>query len=377
MNGLSFPMPQAFSGGVDFSPLANLGNVYQQTQDRNRRLTALAQLGADPNQNALALIQSGDPQLAAQGLTLQRQTAGDIEAKREWEAQQRIREQTAAQQKEKFEEDTPRFRYRQVQEGIKEGRLPADIMKNPAWQAYVQTGEKIPDAAAANRAGLSPVWGTRKDPVTGQDVPVMLQTTGTGEAVETKLPPGVAVTNEPMKIEGPTGTTLMDKYTHQVIGFIPKDVAGAAAQKAVGEAKGEAVASLPKVEADAKLMTDTIDKLLAPHPGKKFSLGAASALPTVPGTPQADYRAILDQLESQRFLEAYGSLRGGGAISNYEDRRASDAKARLHRAQTPEAFDEALREYKEIIQSGVERARKMAGQQAAQAPAKADPLGLR
>jgi hypothetical protein len=372
MNGLSFPMPQAFSGGVDFSPLGNLGNVYQQTQDRNRRLTALAQLGADPNQNALALIQSGDPQLAAQGLSLQRQTAGDIEAKREWEAQQAIREQTAAQQKEKFEEDNPTARAQKLKE---QGIDPAD----PAWRAWIITGQGAPDpnkVAGMSRAGLSPVWGTRKDPATGQDVPVMLQTTGAGEAVETKLPPGVTVSNEPMKIEGPTGTTLMDKYTHQIIGFIPKDIAGAATQKAVGEAKGEAMTGLPKAEANAKLMMDTIDKLLAPHPGKKFSIGAGSLLPTVPGSPQADYRAILDQLESQRFLEAYDQLRGAGAISNYEDRRASEAKARLSRAQTPEAFDEALREYKEIIQSGVERMRKMAGQQAAQAPI-TDPFGLR
>jgi hypothetical protein len=34
INPLSFPMPQAFSGGADFTPLANLGNVVQEAQKR-------------------------------------------------------------------------------------------------------------------------------------------------------------------------------------------------------------------------------------------------------------------------------------------------------------------------------------------------------
>jgi maltooligosyltrehalose synthase len=99
----------------------------------------------------------------------------------------------------------------------------------------------------------------------------------------------------------------------------------------------------------------------------------------LPGTATADYRAILAQLDSQRFLEAYNSLRGGGAISNYEDKRASDAKARLSTAQSPQAFNDALREYREIVQSGVHRMRTLAGKSAAPETAseKPDPLGLR
>jgi hypothetical protein len=240
-------------------------------------------------------------------------------------------------------------------------------VKDPAVQAWILTGQNLPNTGALNKAGLSPVWGMRKNPQTGQDEPVMMQTTGEGKAVETQLPPGVTATNKPMVIQTPTHDILMDPYSHQVISVVPKDVAGAAAQKVIGTGQGKAQLDLPKAEADAKIVTDTIDKALADHPGKSWSVGTMfKDVPALPGSQTANYRAILDQLDSQTFLEAYNSLRGGGAISNYEDKRASAAKARLSRAQSVDEFNTALREYKEIVQSGVERMRTLAGAPAQQ-----------
>jgi hypothetical protein len=170
-----------------------------------------------------------------------------------------------------------------------------------------------------------------------------------------------------MVISTPTHDVLMDPYSHQVISVIPKDVAGAARETVVGKSQGKAQIDLPKAEADAKLVTDTIDKALADHPGKSWSVGTMfKDVPALPGTATANYRAILDQLDSQTFLEAYNSLRGGGAISNYEDKRASAAKARLSRSQSPEEFNTALREYREIVSSGIDRMRTLAGAQAPQ-----------
>jgi hypothetical protein len=372
INPISYQVPQAFSGGADFTPLAKLGDVYQAQQDRQAQQTALAQLGGGEASDTLALIRSGVPSLATIGLNMQNKV---IERQRE--------DQANALEKAHWEAKFALLK----DEAERKNMTPLELAQEKT-KAWVALGKKVGDPgydeyvfgttqSATNKAGLSPVWGTRKNEA-GQDEPVMLQTTGSGKAIATELPPGVKVSNEPMKIEGPTGTTLIDPYTHQQIGFIPKDVAGAAQQKAVGEAKGEAQAVLPKVESDAKLVLNTIDKALAPHPGKAWSVGTMfKDVPAVPGTPTADYRAILDQLESQRFLEAYNSLRGGGAISNYEDRRASDAKARLQRAQSVTAFNEALHEYRDIVQSGIERARTMAGQAKPQTGGGADPLGIR
>src|SRR5215472_11051879 len=86
----SFPMPQAFSGGADFAPLANLGNVYQQGQDRQRMLATLGQMGNDPTQNAMLLIKSQNPEMVQQGLHLMNQIT---EQKRYAEAQaEKVRE---------------------------------------------------------------------------------------------------------------------------------------------------------------------------------------------------------------------------------------------------------------------------------------------
>ena len=44
INPLSVPnFGGPFSGGADFAPLGNLGNVYQAQQDRQRQLAALGQ----------------------------------------------------------------------------------------------------------------------------------------------------------------------------------------------------------------------------------------------------------------------------------------------------------------------------------------------
>src|SRR6516162_5074609 len=71
INPLSVPnFGGPYSGGADFAPLGNLGNIYQAQQDRQRQLAALGQLGTDPTQNAMTLIKSNDPRLAQQGIEL-------------------------------------------------------------------------------------------------------------------------------------------------------------------------------------------------------------------------------------------------------------------------------------------------------------------
>ena len=69
VNPISFAAPQAWSAGADFTPLANLGNIYQKAQQdaANKAAFAAYQQTGDPK----ALIGAGDMNLAQLGISAQ------------------------------------------------------------------------------------------------------------------------------------------------------------------------------------------------------------------------------------------------------------------------------------------------------------------
>ena len=71
VNSISFPTPQAYSGGADFSLLANLGNVYKKAQEDARSQEALGRLGQGQDADAQTLLTSQVPGLAQLGLNMQ------------------------------------------------------------------------------------------------------------------------------------------------------------------------------------------------------------------------------------------------------------------------------------------------------------------
>ena len=97
------------------------------------------------------------------------------------------------------------------------------------------------------------------------------------------------------------------------------------------------------------------------HPGRGYATGASSMLPILPGTDAADFRAVLDQIKGQAFLQAFESLKGGGQITEVEGQKATQAIARLDRAQSEAEFVKSLQELRGIVASGLERARRKAG----------------
>jgi hypothetical protein len=162
ISSLSFPQPQAFSeANIDWSPLANLGNVFQQAQDRQRKLSALQQLGADQKQNALALIQSGDPQLAAQGIglqnTLSSQAREDVRyavTDKRADAELAIRQAAARREQERVDkQDADEAAAAKLIAGLTGRAPPADVFTRGAapLAAMPQTGapQAAPDQAAA------------------------------------------------------------------------------------------------------------------------------------------------------------------------------------------------------------------------------------
>jgi hypothetical protein len=232
--------------------------------------------------------------------------------------------------------------------------------------------------AGAGEYSLSPQWGED-----AEGNPVMIQTGKSGVATTAKLPDGVKLRGKQMeKIDAGTEYILMDPITRQVVGRQPKNVAGAAADKKVGEGAGEAQVNLPTIESTSEAALKTVNQLRT-HPGKQYAIGFEGIVPPIAGTSQRDYIAILDQAKGQTFLQAYQSLRGGGAITEAEGQKAEVALGRLARTQTKEGYDAALNDLEEVIKRGVkvarEKAKKLPGQQSqpAQATAPADPLGIR
>lgn len=86
------------------------------------------------------------------------------------------------------------------------------------------------------------------------------------------------------------------------------------------------------------------------------------AAPLVPSTKGYDAQKILDQLKGGAFLEAFKALKGGGQITEVEGKKATDAIARMDRAQSKGEFEKALTDYEGVIRLGIDRANQQAGE---------------
>jgi hypothetical protein len=90
----------------------------------------------------------------------------------------------------------------------------------------------------------------------------------------------------------------------------------------------------------------------------------ATALPFArffEGSDEASYERRQLQVEGRAFLEAFESLKGGGAITEIEGAKATQAISRMNNAQSEVEYVKAARELQEVVRKGVERARKKAG----------------
>lgn len=164
----------------------------------------------------------------------------------------------------------------------------------------------------------------------------------------------------------------------QNITTVPKNIEEAKRRETLGKERGEVAAGLPAIEAASQRALDTVDAIRN-HPGKKWGVGVTGIIPGIPGSTQKGFVTLVDQAKGQAFLEAFNSLRGGGQITEAEGRKATEALARLDRAQRPEDFDAALKDYEDVIRKGLDAARQKAGvspSPTGQQQQRPDPLGL-
>jgi hypothetical protein len=241
-----------------------------------------------------------------------------------------------------------------------------------------RTGRVILDRernASDVKRSLAPVYGTDAEGNT-----VLLQPGDDGSAVQTKLPPGVKISAGVDKIDAGTEWLLYDKKTGQMVGRQAKDIAGAESAKVEGKAAGEAKVDLPRVIANAEQMLGTIEGVRN-HPGRNSwgAQGKTAGLPIIgegiPGTEGRDFVRRVDQIKGKSFLEAFNSLKGGGQITETEGQKATDAIARLDRAQSQKGFDEALADLEAVVRGGMERAKAGVGGAPAQPQAAPRPTG--
>ncbi|MFG1270947.1 hypothetical protein [Xanthobacter flavus] len=203
--------------------------------------------------------------------------------------------------------------------------------------------------------GVAPQYG-----VDANGNPVILQLGNNGTVTQPKLPPGVNLSNKPIQMDAGTHFVLIDPVTRQTVGMVPKDVAGAAQQKAVGTAAGQAQAQMPAAEGMASQIGKQIDDL-ANDPYLPSMLGPlASRLPNV-SADAARVQARMDQLQGGVFLQGYQMLKGGGAITEVEGLKAENAMARLSTAQNLQDYQKALGELKDALTTGLAKLRTQAG----------------
>ncbi|OAF05469.1 hypothetical protein AYJ54_00760 [Bradyrhizobium centrolobii] len=211
--------------------------------------------------------------------------------------------------------------------------------------------------AVSGEYSLNPVYGTD-----AQGNTVLLQTGKSGEAIQTKLPDGVKVSSGVDKVDLGTQWGIIDKRTGNLVGTQPKDIAGKEAAEVKGKAQGEASVALPGAVADAEQTKTKIDQLLN-NEGLDSIVGPLDQFrPSwTLGEKGRDALARYNQLKGSAFLQAYGLLRGGGAITEVEGKKAEDAMARLDRAQSEADFRTALKDFRDAIDAGVSKLKARAG----------------
>ncbi len=263
-------------------------------------------------------------------------------------------------------------RIKELEGVITENERYAGYKKNPriatAAQGRIERAAQeikelrgvMPEYAKDVKYSVSPIFGTDKD-----GNPVMLQAGNNGTAVVTRVEDGVTISKNPIKMDAGTEWVLLDPITRQEVGRIKKNVAEEAAQreegKAEGKARGEAKTALPTVISNAEDMLKQI-QAVRKHKDKEAGVGPlVGRVGPIPYVNQ-DFVERVDQLKGKSFLEAYKTLRGGGAITEVEGEKGTTAIARLNRAKTVGEFDEALRDLEDVVKTGLTNARKKAGE---------------
>lgn len=159
------------------------------------------------------------------------------------------------------------------------------------------------------------------------------------------------------KVEPLTGAAGTVLKSPQFSPQLQAELTGAkTTSKMTAEAETQKVLDAPKVIQKTQETITLLDDLLK-APGFKQAVGASRLLPLhlIPGKFR-DFDIRLEQLKGKQFLEAFESLKGGGAITELEGKKAQSAISRMDPSGSEEEFEKAVSEFKEIVQAAQKRA---------------------
>jgi hypothetical protein len=148
--------------------------------------------------------------------------------------------------------------------------------------------------------------------------------------------------------------------------FMGKNKAtAAAALPSALEAAKEGIRLIDEMVGKAPVVKDgkVIEKGTSPHPGFKNYVGAAlvPGMRFVEGSDTASFEVRQKQIEGKAFLEAFQTLKGGGAITEKEGEKGTAAIMRMNKASNEKEYTAAARELQEVLRTGMDRARTKAG----------------
>lgn len=132
--------------------------------------------------------------------------------------------------------------------------------------------------------------------------------------------------------------------------------AAAAAARIEAEAGANARVNAPGQLATAEQAVGLIDDLIK-DPELRNRTGLQGRVPAIWGHGVA-VDAMKNQLQGKVFLQAYGELKGAGAITEVEGKKAEQAVARLNSAQDYNDYVGALRDLRSVVAGGMQRAQQ-------------------
>lgn len=217
-------------------------------------------------------------------------------------------------------------------------------------------------ASSDEEWGLNPVWGKDES---GKTVLGQVSKTGKFKPLDTGN-----FTPTPVLQNLDTGTAIISQNsrTGAVVNNTPKDLAGAATQRELGEAQGKAIAAAPG-DLQAGLNAKDLITQLKTDPNRERGTGWSAIGNAIPGTSGYDYQNKVDQAKSGAFLTAIQQMRGLGSLSNAEGGAATAAVTRMNTATSEGAFNAALDDYEKIIDQGIARAQSKIQQSGGQVQA--------
>jgi hypothetical protein len=140
----------------------------------------------------------------------------------------------------------------------------------------------------------------------------------------------------------------------------------AAALPGALEAASEGIRLIDEMVGQAEVKDKSgkvITKGTKPHPGFSEYVGG-TLVPGkrfLEGTDVASFEVRQKQIEGKAFLEAFQTLKGGGAITEKEGEKGTAAIMRMNKASNEKEYVAAARELQTVLRSGMERAQAKAG----------------